>query len=264
MSDTQPTNKDLKELRRYSWKLRLIVVAVSCVIIVCIGLFFKHMADVQEQRRLEEIAQLEENNRQRVTEQAERDRLRAIEEARQQQIADSIRIANMPSYSISDVHEMVRSKIPTYSWVYLWRKDNDNWIMKYTLEYGDKEHHFIQRFNPTTRKFEKAIEYSTTYYKNLTDDRGVYTTPKNVRCSFTEDNRWGTLEYFEDEKRVGVYNRTGIEHDCRLPSTTIGPLRKKRIKALESAPPEWVEDGYESAEDWYYDNEEDLHFYYHP
>lgn len=262
MADTQPTNKDLDELKRFSLKLRLIAVAVSCVIIVCIGLFFKHQANVREQQRLEEIARMEENNRRLAAEQTERDRLQAIEIARQQQIADSIRIANMPSYSIADVYEMIRSKVPAYSWVYLWRKDNDNWIMKYTLAYGDKEHHFIQRFNPTTRKFEKAIEYSTTYYKNLTDDRGVYTHPKNVRCSFTEDNRWGTLDYYEDGNHIGVYNRRGIENACRLPSQSHGQLTKKRINALESAPPEWKEEGYESWEDWYYDNEEDLHFYY--
>lgn len=140
--------------------------------------------------------------------------------------------------------------------------DNDNWIMQYTLEYGEKEHHFMQRFNPTKRNFEKAIEFSTTYYKNLTDDRGIYTTPKNVRCSFTEDHVWGTLEYYEDGKLIGRYTRNGIENACRMPSTSHGPLSKKRIKALQSAPPEWKEEGYESAEDYWYDNEEDLYFYY--
>lgn len=164
MPNNQLTNNDLDNLKCYSRKLRIIVIAISCVIIVCIGLFFKFQAKVREQLQIEEIELLEANNRRIAAEEAERNRLIEIEYQRQRAIEDSIKIVNMPSYSISDVHKLVRSKVPAYSWVYLWRKDNDNWIMKYTLEYGDKEHHFIQRFNPTTRKFEKAIEFSTTYY----------------------------------------------------------------------------------------------------
>lgn len=263
MSDSSPKYGNLDRFRRYSRKLRIIAVAISCVVILCIGLCFKHLADVREQQRIEEQKLTEANNRRLAAEQAERERLAEIERQRQRAIEDSIKIANMPSYSIADVHELVRSKVPEYSWVYLWRMDNDNWIMKYTLEYGDKEHHFIQRFNPTTRKFEKAIEFSTTYYRDLTDNKGVYTSPENVRCSFTEDNVWGTLDYYEDGKHIGVYNREGIENDCRLPSTGHGPLTQKRLNAIRNTPPEWEEDGYDSWEDWYYDNEEDIYLYYH-
>lgn len=262
MPDGRHINDEIERIKRRSRRLRFIAVAVSCAIIAGMWLLFNRQAKERRQREIEEIEQIAANSRRIAAEQAERDRLAEIERKRQIAIADSIRIANMPTYTISDVHKMVRSKVPAYSWVYLWRKDNDNWIMTYTLEYGDKEHHFIQRFNPTTRKFEKAIEFSTTYYRNLTDDKGVYTRPKNVRCSFTEDNVWGTLDYYEDGKHIGVYNRRGIENDCRLPSNGHGQLRKKRIRALLNAPPEWQEDGYESAEDWYYDNEEDLHSFY--
>lgn len=261
MSDSQRTNNDLDSFKCYSRKLRIIAVAISCLIIVCIGLFFKHQANVREQRHIEELERIEANNRRIAAEQAERDRLAEIERELQRQIADSIRIANMPSYTFSDVHEMVRTKAPAYSWVYLWRMDNDNWIMQYKKEYGDKEHWFMQRFNPTTRKFEKAFEFSTVYYPDSTE-KGIYTHPRNVRCSFTEDHVWGTLDYYEDGKHIGVYNRKGIEHDCRLPSKGHGQLTKKILQALDNAPPEWKEDGYESAEDYYYDNEEDLHFYY--
>ncbi len=264
MADKHPTKKVLDKLKRYSWKLRLIAVVISCVMIMGIWLFFKWLSDVRTQRQRDEIARIEAINSLRAEEQAERDRLEVIERMRQRAIEDSIRIANMPTYSISDVHEMVRSKVPEYSWVYLWRMDNDNWIMQYTLEYGDKEHHFMQRFNPTTRKFEEAIEFSTTSYPNLADDHGVYTHPKNVRCSFTENSVWGTLDYYEDGKHYGMYNREGIEHACRLPSNGHGQLSKKRLKALSSAPPEWIQEGYESVEDMYYDNEEDLYFEHNP
>lgn len=118
------------------------------------------------------------------------------------------------------------SVAPSYSWVYLWRMDNDNWIMRYMREYGNKEHHFMQRFNPTTRKFEKAIEISTVSYPDLTEN-GVYTIPKNCRCSYTEDNARGYLTYYEDGKKIGVYTRDGIKDICRIPSTTHAPLTKK-------------------------------------
>lgn len=262
MSDKEHTQDELNQLKTYSTKLRIIAVSITAIIILCMFCIFKHEDTVKQETEMAEQARIEAENRQRAVEQTERDRLQALEDARQQRIADSVRIANMPSYTIGEVHDMVRKVVPMYSWVYLWRMDNDNWIMKYTLEYGDKEHHFIQRFNPTTKKFEKAIEFSTTYYKNLTDDRGVYTHPKNVRCAFTEDKVWGTLEYFEDGKRIGIFTRKGIESACRLPSEGHEQLTKKRIRALESAPPEWAEEGYESAEDYWYDNEEDLYFYY--
>lgn len=261
MNGRRTANNDLDSFKRYSRKLRLIAVAISCAIIVCIGLFFKHQTNVRGQRRIEELERIEAKNCSIEAEQAGYDRMAEVEQQRLSQIADSIRVANMPSYSISDVHEMVRTKAPAYSWVYLWRMDNDNWIMRYMKEYDDKEHWFMQRFNPTTRKFEKAIEYSTVYYPDLTE-KGVYTRPGNVRCSFTEDHVWETLDYYEDGKHIGVYNRKGIEHDCRLPSKGHGQLTKKILRALESAPPEWKEEGYESAEDWYYDNEEDFLFYY--
>lgn len=241
MANELHTSDELNRFKRYSAKLRIIAVSVTAVIILCIFMIFNYVDTVNHRAEMEKAARIEAANRQMEAEQAKRDSMQTIEDARQRHIADSVRIANMPSYSIADVHEMVREVVPTYSWVYLWRMDNDNWIMQYTLEYGDKEHHFIQRFNPSTRKFEKAIEFSTTYYKNLTDDEGIYTHPANVRCSFSEDTRWGTLEYFEDGKRIGEYNRRGIEKACRIPSTTVGPLTKKRIKALKSAPPEWVE-----------------------
>lgn len=262
MGEKKHTQDELNRLKHSSRKLRIIAVSITAIIILCMFCVFKHADNLHREAEFAEQARVEAENRQRATEQAERDRLQALEIARQQRIADSIRIANMPSYTIGEVHEMVRKVVPMYSWVYLWRMDNDNWIMRYTLEYGDKEHHFMQRFNPTTQRFEKAIEFSTTYYKNLTDDRGVYTHPKNIRCSFTEERIRGTLDYFEDGKHIGVYTRKGIEHACRLPSNGHGQLTKKRIRALESAPPEWKEEGYDSWEDWYYDNEEDLHFYY--
>ncbi len=262
MFDNHSTNRDLVAIKRFSIKLRIIAVALSCIVIVCLWMFFRHQAQDRERRRDEAIAQMEAEIRREEAAQVVRDSLAELERMRRRAIEDSIRIATKPSYSIADVHKMVRSRVPAYSWIYLWRKDNDNWIMQYTLEYGDKEHHFMQRFNPTVRKFERAIEYSSTFYRHLDDIHGVDSSPKNVRCRFSEDQLRGTLDYYEDDIHFGEYTRKGIEHDCRLPSKGHGPLTKKRIRALDSSPSEWVEDGYESAEDWYYDNEEDFYQYY--
>lgn len=257
----QYTKDKLDSLKKWSKKFRIVVISVTTLLILSMWLMFKLHSDAIERQRIEEEARLAEQYRIEQIQQAERDREMAQQVAIEQAIADSIRIANMPSYTLDEVKDMVMKVAPSYSWVYLWRKDNDNWIMQYRLEYGNKEHCMIQRFNPTTRKFEKAIEVSTVSYPDLTED-GVYTAAKNCRCSFTEDNVWGRLTYYEDGQLVGVYSRDGIESICRIPSTTHGPLRKKRLRALESAPPEWKEEGYESAEDYYYDNAEDLYFYY--
>lgn len=251
----------LAAIRKRSKTLRIAVISVTAVLVIAMWLLFKLHADALEKQIADEMARLAEQYRVEQVQQAQREREWAQQIAREQAIADSIRIAKMPSYTLDDVREMVMKVAPSYSWVYLWRKDNDDWIMRYCLEYGNKEHNMIQRFNPTTRKFEKAIEVSTVSYPDLTGD-GVYTATKNCRCSFTEDNVWGSLTYYEDGELVGVYTRDGIKSICRIPSTTHGPLRKKILRALRSAPPEWMDDGYESAEDCYYDNAEDLYLYY--
>lgn len=238
----------------------IIGILLGCVIIAGLCLFIRHLDQIREQRKLEEMVRIKKEKLRIAEEEAERQSQEEIERIEMERIADSIRTANGPKYTISDVHKMVREKAPSYSWIHLWRMDNDNWIMQFVREYGGKEHWFMQRFNPTTRHFEEPLEFATVYRRNAYDD-GVYSHPKNARCRIEENNLWGTLIYYEDGKEYR-YNREGIQDDCRLPNLTQSPLTKKRIRELEAAPPDWKEEGYESAEDYFYDNAEDLYFYY--
>lgn len=255
MDKKLPSQKDLDKFRRYSKKLRIAAVSLTAIIIVGFWIYAKSLNERQARMELEWAAINDSIEAARI----EKERLAEIENQRLHQIYDSIRIANLPKYSISDVHEMVRTVAPSYSWVYLWRKDNDNWIMKYHRESGNKEIWCYQRFNPTTRKFDKPIETNIVYYKNLTQDP-VYIKSKNTKYSFTEDDVWETLKCYEDGKLIATFSRRDIKHDCRLPSTTHGPLAKRRIKALQSLPDE--EDDYESIEDYYDDYDEDFYLYY--
>lgn len=255
MPDNQPIKYDLEKMRRNSRRLRIVVIVLTVVIIGVIWLTGRLLTNRRHQQRVADSIVA-------VAIEAENDSIRTAEWARQRHIKDSIKDANRPSYTIDDVYELVRTKAPQYSWVYLWRMDNDNWIMTYKTEDNSREHCYIQRFNPTARTFRPAIEYATVRYKNLTDDKGVCTRHNQERVRFEEYDRGNTLRYYEDGKLIGTYTRDGIENDCSIPSSGQGPLTRKRIQALRNAPPEWAEDGYESAEDWYYDNEEDLYLYY--
>ncbi len=182
--------------------------------------------------------------------------------ARQQWISDSIARANAPRYSLESVRQMVRARVPSYSWIYLWRLNNDEWIMRYMREYGGKEHWFMQRFNPTTRHFERAREYATVAYRS--NGSSVNTRLPNARCRFTEHSLTGSLEYYEDDDPVRYYSRRGIESICLIPSTTTSPLAQQRIRALRSAPDYYYDDDDDDddEDEYNYDYDEDLYYYY--
>lgn len=244
-------------------KIRNWVIALGVIALVIGGVvvFVQHRAD--ERRRLlrAEERRIELEQERRRAEVAKRLAQEEFEYEQRKYRADSIKLVNMQA--INDAWDLARSKAPDYSDIELWRRGRDEWIMMYHKESGNKEHYFIQRFNASTREFGPAIECSTAVYKDLTEDP-QYITPKNVRCKFTRDSRYNTLDYYEDGKHIGVYDRSSIRDRYHIAATTRGPLLERRINALKSAPPDWVEDGYESAEDYFYDNEEDLYFYYNP
>lgn len=253
MSHNGFTKKDLDELRRYSLKLRLAVVGTTCFIIAAMWLLFKYYAEVKEQHRQEEIARFEEDSRRIQSEIAEHDRLIRLERERQLYVAESIKIANMPIYTIAEVHELVKSKTPSYSWKYLWRKDNDNWIVCYMREYGGKQHWFMRRFNPTIREFDREIEVipQQIVSRDLSNiDRQKYCVKEKPQNYFIEDI-FGNLRYHENGYLTERWSR--IKQGYNIPSTSRPPSVKNRITRY---------DDYEDFDDYYYDNEEDMRFFY--
>lgn len=257
MSELENLRKDYERVRRRSRMMRaaLVVASVSVMVAVVSGFELAH-----RRLREREAARIEAENRVRHAESAVRRRLQEMEDVRQRRISDSIARANAPRYGMADIERMTRARVPSYSWIYLWRKDRDSWLMNYMREYGGREHWFMRRFNPTTEEFGPEIEYCTVRWPDLAGDPVGRDLP-NARCRFTKENRGIELVlYEEDGVSYGWYDTSDRRYRYSVASTSRSPLARQRIAALRSSAPDWAEDGYESAEDWYYDNEEDLLF----
>lgn len=261
--------EELARMRRRFGRWRLAIVLFTCVIIGGYGLkvWFDVRAE-RERRRIElEAAEWYWERRKhamkrqqlQVFSDDEFERYTQQAEARIDLIMAAGRAA--PSYTIEEVHKMVRSRVPNYSDIELWRLNNDKWLMRYRREYGGKCHCFYQRFNPTTKEFAEPIEYSTYYYRDYAENP-IYTKPKNMRCSYKEDTTWGMIEYYEDGVWMGRYDRRGIEEKAVLKASKRSPMDQACLRALRNAPEEWEEEGYESREDWLYDNADDFREYY--
>lgn len=112
MTQQDATDK-LDRLRKWSKTFHIVVISVTAVLVISMWLLFKLHADAVEKRRADEEARLAEQYRIEQVQQAERDRAWKQRIAREQAIADSIRIARMSSYTLDDVREMVMKVAPS-------------------------------------------------------------------------------------------------------------------------------------------------------
>ncbi len=225
----------------------------KCVFVLCFLIGILIIVNCVHQERQKELfweqleKEVEEINR------LERERLAKIKYERglaERQRYDSIYRANIPSYSFEDVEKMVRSKVPSYSEIHLWKLNKDNWIMKYYRYKGNRFHHYMRWFNPTTKKFEKEFEVKVYEY----DYRD-----RLDKVEFGYESKDDKKEYFEDiSHRLSFYGPDGyvrLDRAARLRETSSHPVSKK-LNGYRGY------NEYEDAEDCYYDNAEDLYLYY--
>lgn len=66
-------------------------------------MLFKAHEDAEEQRRIAVVAQIAERNRALRMQQEQQERMLEQQRIRDRAIADSIRIANMPKYTLEEV-----------------------------------------------------------------------------------------------------------------------------------------------------------------
>lgn len=242
-----------KSAGKFSWRLWAFIVAATALTIVIPVVCLRCTESVNMQADPMNVAEekvkpqvMDNKGRIDIERRNDSDQSEAIEH-----FADS---DNLPSYTDSDVVKMVKRHVPAYSRIELWRQDNDNWLMRYMREYGGKEHWFMRRFNPTSGRFEKEREYGTVTYKDSEDIWGSFKYVSNAGCRFSEYNRGADIIYSELDVDYGLYSQSGIREICRIVPSTVSPMSKLRIKALEASQED--EEDYEAWEDYYedYDN----------
>ena len=250
-------NKQQKKSIRLRWRIIGSTVIILAVIVCLCIVKVNSRNERLERERIEYERQRAAYRQEQLRLKAINDSIRVVNEARAKTIRDSIALANRPAYTDEDVVKMVKAKVPSYSDIYLWSSNKDNWIMHYSREYGGKSHDFMRRFNPTKRTFEKEVEVSSRpapgpYIGEC--DRTYYFIPKSHNRYVKTTS--GILYYIADEKTVDVWRKADNIHYIR--ATTQSPLSKR----INSQYIDHDFEGYEDWEDYFYDNEEDLRFFY--
>ncbi len=192
-----------------------------------------------------------------IENEAEKEGERYAEMDLKQAEMDSIEEANRPTYTEYELEELVRSVVPSYSRIELWKKDNHDCIMKYERIKHNKTAIFLRTFDPTNKTFGREIEVTSTSSERNYSSIKVYTPKKG--SGWYESNYYGSLIYFDkDGKAVKQWKNDRIT--SRLEATSTPPRFKVNDKDFDDYDDGL--DGYEDAEDYFYDNAEDLYFYY--
>lgn len=238
-----------------SWPSLIYTAVLALVTAIIIGTIaltctHRHTTDENQQRDIKqsEMSCIEKEAEIAGARYAER----ALDKAR----LDSIEEANRPNYTEEELEKMVRRVVPSYSMIDLWKKDNHDWIMKYERIKHHRSVTYLRTFDPTDKKFGREMEVTqetreTNYGTTVT----VYTPQKG--SGWYEGNYYGALIYFDKNgKALKQYTNKNIT--SRLENTSSRP----RFNVPDDDDDDDGLDGYEDVDDYYYDNAEDLYFYY--
>ncbi len=230
-----------------------VLTLVTAIIIGTIALTctHRHTTDENQQR---DIKQSEMSS---IEKEAEIAGARYAERALDKARLDSIEEANRPTYTEQELENMVRRVVPSYSWIYLWKKDNHNWIMEYERVKHNRFVTYLRTFDPTDKKFGRETEVTkeTRKANDWSDETVTVYTPQKGG-GWYESNYYGSMTHFDKDGKV-LKHYTNKYITSRLESTSTRP----RFKVADDDDDDGL-DGYEDVDDYYYDNAEDLYFYY--
>ncbi len=228
-----------------------IVCGITAIVLTIGGISLKNNHDANEKER-ERIDSLRAERDQRIaTEQK-------LNEMLIQASRDSAEAADRPTYDDDDIEKLVRKVVPSSSTVYLWKCDNHKWIMKYTLTRRGKEIMCFRCFDPTDKK--------------LGPEDVVRQLPDTNTNTYIVDERYITR--YKSIKSGGIYAENSLSYWLSYNDKKTGYMRwdsegiRNRIPGKSKPLPYNYDDddddleGYEDAEDFYYDNAEDLYLYY--
>ena len=239
-------------------KMVAVVIVMLAVLLPlgCIIIMKQH--DKQEQKELEEVERL---NRQKEKQAREQE----IMEARQRYKADQekaycdwVEYINRPTYTEEEVEEMLRAKVPSYSEIDLWKRDNDNWIMKYEKVIRRRPHDYLRCFNPTDNTFGKEIEVKCSTEESYRGNKTEILKPLKGKGRFEIHTSYNhnTIYFFSDAKATTTTTRWDAD-GIKKPHLCGKTMRPRTIYDKDDEG--W---DYEDAEDEYNDYDEDLYLFY--
>lgn len=238
------SQEELERYKRWSRKYRTILIS-SCVLL-CAGvgvIYFvkQHNDDIRRHERIER------ENKARAIRIAQ-----AQKERRENEISDSIRraryadsIAQLPAsppseasvpsrYNFEDVDRMVQKVAHDNYCASAWQIDDDNWIMHYSSGEGKREKHYFRKFNVFKKTYGPVMKMKRAKI-------GEYYLASNPKQRYIQEGPY--LVYYVNGVEKGKWHHNGH-------------------LLIDLDTPEEPYEGYDSWEDYYYDNEEDLYFYY--
>lgn len=234
------TEKELKDYQKWSRKFRRIVLLACMALVGGVGIVEYKVSEHSEMARQEAIAQ------QQIAQQACRQRM-AEQEAREyseRMVWDSIRRAkedsiaalppSPPRYTWNELENMVRAVAKENYFAYIWKMDEDCWMMHYTTGEGKNTRHYFRKINAQKKTYGPVMRMKSPEF-------GVFYLASNPKHRYVE--KGSCLVYY-----VG-----GVEKGRWEPRRSIDLF----------TPEDPRDEGYDSWEDYYNDNEEDLYFYYH-
>lgn len=242
--DHKYSEEELKEYKKWSVKYRAILISVCAFLCIGIGTLYFVKDHLANKRRHEQIEREYQEREIRIA--------RAQKERREKEIADSIRWARYrdsiaqlppppppeppkpPRYTHQDVERMVQKVAHDNYCASAWQIDEDNWIMHYSSGEGKQQKHYFRKFNVFKKTYGPVMNMKKA--KN-----GEYYLAANPKHRYIQEGP--CLVYYVNGVEKGRWNHNGH-------------------LLIDLDTPEEPYEGYESWEDYYYDNEEDLYFYY--
>lgn len=239
MNKTSNSNNNLAEVKKKALIQRVAIIATTVIVVVCCVIV---MVKKREKRNIEwqqqeaiYIAEYKahlQREREEAAQRAKERRLRDIEYQRMQDSLAALQKVETPEprWTWSDIEDMVRNLTDENYYASIWIVEYDmpNWVVIYTKS-GKI---YFRHFNAEKKTYGAKIHL-------IDDGTGKYHVLGNKR------NRY-------------VYQNNDLVHE-------INGVEKERFyghTSIDLFTPEDAPDGYDSWEDYYYDNEEDFRTYY--
>ena len=237
------TEKELQDYLRWS-KLFRIGVAVLCVVVVIIALFIaydlhdKKILAQEEQQKIEQAERLKRQQRERELEYERWQRDRYLDSLKnesylQMRAAEHRETETPPRYTWNELENMVRKVAKENCYATVWKMDEDCWMMHYSTGEGKKKKHYFRKINVHNKTYGPVMRMKSPEL----DEFYLASNPKHR---------------YKMQGAYLVYYVNGVEKERWTPQRSIDPYSYEDPR----------DEGYDSWEDYYNDNEEDLYFYY--
>lgn len=234
---------------------------ILLLLVFVLGIREIHIRKVREAERIEEeirianakqahadsIATAERNRRHEEM----RHRANLIEAQRQKKLREMWK-----DYSWDDIINMVHKNCPAYGGMSVYRADNENWLLRYSIATGRYDHldseiydHYLQRFNPRTRRFQKAQKIDEDYsWKQKDNTKYAWNTHKPLYNFY----KIGYYYYFKSIDGEITWSKKDLLNGGDI------PVNKKNYKPYKPTREDIIYDAVYDRVSEEYDDEDDI------